>query len=63
MDRRKKDELPKMQVGFIDYICLPLYKILAKLDPHAFNDLLQGVLANRRNWALLADDPTGNVTL
>ena len=27
MDRDKKDELPKMQVGFIDFICLPLYKV------------------------------------
>lgn len=29
MDREKKDELPKMQVGFINYICLPLYKVLS----------------------------------
>lgn len=27
MDRRKKDELPQMQVGFIDAVCLPLYKV------------------------------------
>ena len=27
MDRRKKDELPKMQVGFIDAICGPLYEV------------------------------------
>lgn len=27
MDREKKDELPQMQVGFIDLICLPLYKV------------------------------------
>jgi hypothetical protein len=27
MDRNKKDELPKMQVGFIDAICLPVYKV------------------------------------
>ena len=27
MDREKKDELPKMQVGFIDAICLPIYKV------------------------------------
>lgn len=26
MDREKKDELPKMQLSFIDEICLPLYK-------------------------------------
>nr|CAD7423736.1 unnamed protein product [Timema monikensis] len=28
MDRERKDELPQMQVGFIDVICLPLYKSL-----------------------------------
>ena len=27
MDRDKKDELPIMQVGFIDAICLPVYKV------------------------------------
>ena len=27
MDRDKKDELPKMQVGFIDAICLPIYQV------------------------------------
>ena len=27
MDRRKKDELPKMQVGFIDAICITLYQV------------------------------------
>ena len=28
MDRNKKDELPKMQVGFIDAICSPIYKVI-----------------------------------
>lgn len=28
MDRERKDELPQMQVGFIDVICLPLYKVI-----------------------------------
>ena len=27
MDRKKKDDLPKMQVGFIDAVCLPIYKV------------------------------------
>lgn len=27
MDRSKRDELPKMQVGFIDNICLELYEV------------------------------------
>jgi hypothetical protein len=27
MDREKQDELPKLQMGWIDGICLPLYKV------------------------------------
>jgi len=27
LDRDEKDNLPKMQIGFIDSICLPLYKV------------------------------------
>lgn len=27
MDRQKQNELPKMQVGFINFICLPLYEV------------------------------------
>lgn len=28
LDRDEKDNLPKMQIGFIDSICLPLYKVI-----------------------------------
>ena len=31
MDRDKKDQLPKMQVGFIDSICLPVYSVSVHL--------------------------------
>lgn len=58
MDRRKKDELPKMQVGFIDFVCLPLYKVLAEIIPE-FTPLLDGVQTNRDNWDILAHDPKG----
>lgn len=27
MNRDKKEELPSMQVGFIDTICLPVYQV------------------------------------
>lgn len=27
MDRRKADELPKMQCGFIDFVCSFVYKV------------------------------------
>lgn len=56
MDRQKKDELPKMQVGFIDFVCMPLYNPLAELVPD-FGPLLEGVKSNRVSWQMLADDP------
>ena len=62
MDRRKKDELPKMQVGFIDFLCIPLYKMLADLVP-SFSYLHDGVIKNRKNWQLLVEDPKGIIML
>lgn len=58
MDRKKKDELPKMQIGFIDFVCMPLYKMLSEIAPE-LNPLLEGVQSNRQNWELLAKDPKG----
>lgn len=28
MNREKEDQLPMMQVGFIDSICLPIYEVI-----------------------------------
>ncbi|KFM65357.1 cGMP-specific 3',5'-cyclic phosphodiesterase, partial [Stegodyphus mimosarum] len=55
MDREKKGELPAMQVGFIDCICLPVYEALTKVQP-ALKPLLEGCKENRKNWQALADD-------
>ncbi|XP_070540828.1 cGMP-specific 3',5'-cyclic phosphodiesterase-like isoform X8 [Ptychodera flava] len=62
MDREKKDELPKMQVGFIDAICMPVYKMFADIWP-GLTPLYSGVKSNRDNWQALADvheDAQGN---
>lgn len=32
MNREKEDELPEMQVNFIDNICLPIYQVIKVLD-------------------------------
>ncbi|XP_064631077.1 cGMP-specific 3',5'-cyclic phosphodiesterase-like isoform X2 [Lineus longissimus] len=61
MDREKKDELPKMQVGFIDAICTPIYKTLAFVEP-GLKPLLEGCLNNRRNWQNLADENDGKLS-
>ncbi|XP_029206417.2 cGMP-specific 3',5'-cyclic phosphodiesterase-like [Acropora millepora] len=54
MDRKKKDELPKMQVGFIDFICLPVYSIFYDLEP-CLKPFYDGCANNRKNWQALAD--------
>ncbi|CAG7830239.1 unnamed protein product [Allacma fusca] len=54
MDREKKDELPKMQLSFIDVICLPLYKTLSEIFPW-LQPLYDGCKLNRKNWQDLAE--------
>ncbi|KAG5672291.1 hypothetical protein PVAND_002428 [Polypedilum vanderplanki] len=54
MDRERKDELPKMQVGFIDVICMPLYKVLSETFPW-ISPLYEGTMENRKHWQDLAE--------
>ncbi|CRK92094.1 CLUMA_CG005663, isoform A [Clunio marinus] len=54
MDRERKDELPKMQVGFIDVICMPLYKVLSETFPW-ISPLYEGTVENRKHWQDLAE--------
>jgi len=49
MDRSRIDELPTLQVQFIDSICLPLYQRVAKVSS-GLSPLLEGCLDNRKNW-------------
>jgi cGMP-specific 3',5'-cyclic phosphodiesterase len=49
MDREKKDELPKMQVDFIDFICTPVYELFAKIS-EPLKILNDGCANNRRHW-------------
>lgn len=43
-----------MQVGFIDIICLPLYKVLSETFPW-MKPLYDGTMENRKNWQDLAE--------
>ncbi|XP_068140375.1 dual 3',5'-cyclic-AMP and -GMP phosphodiesterase 11 isoform X2 [Drosophila tropicalis] len=54
MNREKEDELPMMQVNFIDSICLPIYEAFAKLSDK-LEPLVEGVRDNRGHWIDLAD--------
>uniref|UniRef100_T1I6M0 Phosphodiesterase n=1 Tax=Rhodnius prolixus TaxID=13249 RepID=T1I6M0_RHOPR len=49
MNREKEDELPMMQVGFIDSICLPIYEAFAQLSD-ALAPLVDGVRDNKQRW-------------
>ncbi|KAK0046157.1 dual 3 5-cyclic-AMP and -GMP phosphodiesterase 11-like isoform X1, partial [Biomphalaria pfeifferi] len=49
MDRAQSDKLPDLQVGFIDDICMPVYKAISKVSPK-LNPLLEGCQLNRNNW-------------
>ncbi|XP_065319651.1 cGMP-specific 3',5'-cyclic phosphodiesterase-like isoform X3 [Gordionus sp. m RMFG-2023] len=60
MDRDKSSEMPKMQVDFINVVCLPLYEALAKLDDK-LRPILQGVLDNKARWQKLSTDPNFDI--
>ena len=55
MDRELQNELPRLQVGFCDGVCLPVYRALATLCP-ALNPMEKAVILNRDMWAKLADN-------
>ncbi|CAH0563713.1 unnamed protein product [Brassicogethes aeneus] len=53
MNREKEDQLPLMQVGFIDSICLPIYESFSTLNPQ-LEPLVEGVRDNRKKWLEVA---------
>uniref|UniRef100_A0A087Y8K0 Phosphodiesterase 11a n=1 Tax=Poecilia formosa TaxID=48698 RepID=A0A087Y8K0_POEFO len=48
-DRNRKDELPGLQLEWIDGICSPLYETLVKLNPK-LQPMVDMIRANRANW-------------
>uniref|UniRef100_A0A8C7X0K5 Phosphodiesterase n=1 Tax=Oryzias sinensis TaxID=183150 RepID=A0A8C7X0K5_9TELE len=48
-DRNRKDELPALQLEWIDGICKPLYQALLKLN-RKLQPMLDGIEANREKW-------------
>ncbi|KAB0344454.1 hypothetical protein FD754_021380 [Muntiacus muntjak] len=55
MDRNKAAELPKLQVGFIDFVCTFVYKEFSRFHAEILPmfDRLQN---NRKEWKALADE-------
>ncbi|XP_073768492.1 dual 3',5'-cyclic-AMP and -GMP phosphodiesterase 11A isoform X2 [Danio rerio] len=48
-DRNRKDELPGLQLEWIDGICAPLYETFAKLNPK-LQPMMDLIKANRAKW-------------
>ncbi|XP_061573915.1 dual 3',5'-cyclic-AMP and -GMP phosphodiesterase 11A [Cololabis saira] len=48
-DRNRKDELPALQLEWIDGICKPLYQALLKLNKK-LQPMVDGINANREKW-------------
>uniref|UniRef100_F6VD33 Phosphodiesterase n=1 Tax=Monodelphis domestica TaxID=13616 RepID=F6VD33_MONDO len=55
MDRNKADELPKLQVGFIDFVCTFVYKEFSRFHEQ-ITPMLDGITNNRKEWKALADE-------
>ncbi|XP_070089125.1 rod cGMP-specific 3',5'-cyclic phosphodiesterase subunit alpha isoform X3 [Equus przewalskii] len=55
MDRNKADELPKLQVGFIDFVCTFVYKEFSRFHEE-ITPMLDGITNNRKEWKALADE-------
>ncbi|XP_063703128.1 dual 3',5'-cyclic-AMP and -GMP phosphodiesterase 11 isoform X2 [Culicoides brevitarsis] len=55
MNREKEDQLPMMQVNFIDSICLPVYEAFADLSD-TLTPLVECVRDNRKHWIELAQE-------
>ncbi|XP_036398384.1 cone cGMP-specific 3',5'-cyclic phosphodiesterase subunit alpha' [Megalops cyprinoides] len=54
MDRNKADELPKMQCGFIDFVCSFVYKEFSRFHKE-ITPMFDGLNNNRMHWKELAD--------
>lgn len=52
MDERRSDQLPRLQMGWIDAVCMPLFQNFA-LICNSFDDHLIRMKDNRLNWSLL----------
>ncbi|XP_069095940.1 cone cGMP-specific 3',5'-cyclic phosphodiesterase subunit alpha' isoform X2 [Pleurodeles waltl] len=55
MDRNKADELPKLQVGFIDFVCTFVYKEFSRFHKE-ITPMLNGLQNNRVQWKTQADE-------
>ena len=55
MNREKIENLPSMQVDFINAICTPIYKSFNQFSEGALQPMVEGVNLNHIQWSKLAD--------
>ncbi|GFO47936.1 phosphodiesterase [Plakobranchus ocellatus] len=55
MDRSKKDELPNLEVGFIQSICVPCYELMFQVMPDT-KPMLDGARSNLERWKMMAEE-------
>ena len=55
MNRDKIDNLPSMQVDFINTICLPIYEAFSNFSGGRLKPMADGVRVNKVEWSKLAD--------
>ncbi|XP_061084441.1 cone cGMP-specific 3',5'-cyclic phosphodiesterase subunit alpha'-like [Conger conger] len=60
MDRNHAAELPKMQCGFIDFVCAFVYKEFARFHKEVA-PMFGGLMNNRMHWKALADEHEAKV--
>ncbi|KAI5622578.1 rod cGMP-specific 3',5'-cyclic phosphodiesterase subunit beta, partial [Silurus asotus] len=54
MDRNKAAELPKLQCGFIDFVCTFVYKEFSRFHKE-IQPMYDGILNNRKEWKALQE--------
>jgi GAF domain-containing protein len=57
-DRSKKSEIPRMQVGFFNFVVIPAFECLYKVMGEPTKHLLDAVLKNRDEWDKLQEGGT-----
>ncbi|XP_036384979.1 rod cGMP-specific 3',5'-cyclic phosphodiesterase subunit beta [Megalops cyprinoides] len=55
MDRNKSAELPKLQCGFIDFVCTFVYKEFSRFHPE-IQPMYDGIQNNRKEWKAKQDE-------
>ncbi|XP_036619807.1 rod cGMP-specific 3',5'-cyclic phosphodiesterase subunit beta [Trichosurus vulpecula] len=60
MDRNKAAELPKLQVGFIDFVCTFVYKEFSRFHEE-IQPMFDRLQNNRKEWKALADEHEAKV--